>query len=177
MTEKTFVAFANFMSAMPSKQEWDERSSGLYALAMSDWSDDVVKAVTKAAVTRCNFRPSPFELRNIAFDIIFNGMDINRISNEIKSIILHQPLAMRAKKLEALVAINPDIEVVADVVKQAGGWLTIGSITPERFESVIQSALASVLNSNKYELLLTKPINDWTKQIGDYDGQKEKLLG
>lgn len=177
MTEKTFVAFANFMSAMPAKQEWDERSSGLYALAMSDWSDDVVKAVTKAAATRCNFRPSPFELRNIAFDIIFDGMDINRITNEIKSIILHKPLSMRASALETMVANNPTIRVVADVVKQAGGWLTLGTVSPERFESVIQSALVSVLNSNKYELLLTKPINDWAKHIGDSDGQKEKLLG
>ncbi len=177
MTEKTFVAFANFMSAMPAKQEWDERSSGLYALAMSDWSDDVVKAVTKAAATRCNFRPSPFELRNIAFDIIFDGMDINRITNEIKSIILHKPLSMRASALETMVTNNPTIRVVADVVKQAGGWLTLGTVSPERFESVIQSALVSVLNSNKYELLLTKPINDWAKHIGDSDGQKEKLLG
>lgn len=177
MTEKTFVAFANFMSAMPAKQEWDERSSGLYALAMSDWSDDVVKAVTKAAATRCNFRPSPFELRNIAFDIIFDGMDINRITNEIKSIILHTPLSMRASTLETMVTNNPTIRVVADVVKQAGGWWTLGTVSPERFESVIQSALVSVLNSNKYELLLTKPINDWAKHIGDSDGQKEKLLG
>jgi hypothetical protein len=162
---------------MPAKQEWDERSSGLYALAMSDWSDDVVKAVTKAAATRCNFRPSPFELRNIAFDIIFDGMDINRITNEIKSIILHKPLSMRASALETMVTNNPTIRVVADVVKQAGGWLTLGTVSPERFESVIQSALVSVLNSNKYELLLTKPINDWAKHIGDSDGQKEKLLG
>lgn len=177
MTEKTFVAFANFMSAMPAKQEWDERSSGLYALAMSDWSDDVVKAVTKAAATRCNFRPSPYELRNIAFDIIFDGMDINRITNEIKSIILHKPLSMRASALETMVANNPTIRVVADVVKQAGGWLTLGTVNPERFESVIQSALVSVLNSSKYELLLTKPMNEWAKHIGDSDGQKEKLLG
>jgi hypothetical protein len=177
VNDQTFVVFANFMSAMPGKQDWDERSSALYAMAMSDWSDDVVKMVTKASATRFNFRPTPFELRTLALNLILDGYDLNRIVNEIKSIILHMPLHRRQSHLQSLILKDSKYNLVADVVKQSGGWLTIGSIQPERFESVIQSSLVSVLNSSKYELLLTKPTDEWVKHIGDYDGQKEKLLG
>ena len=158
MNERTFAVVANILSAMPSQQQWDDRVSMVYAIAMKKWDDELTqKAVMKCLMTK-RWRPTPSELREVALEMKRVFVPGPTAYEQVKHIVLYHPPSERQQAAEKLVKqgkVSPGVPVA---VSNLGGWSRIGSMTEEQLADAMDTAITRVVDDPQLDAVLETPL-------------------
>lgn len=172
MTERIFAVVANILSAMPSQQPWDDRTSAVYAIAMKKWDDELTqKAVMKCLMTK-RWRPTPSEIREVALEMKRVFVPGPTAYEQVKHIVLYHPVNERQEAAEKLVKQGKISAGVPIAVANLGGWGRIGSMTEDQLADAMNTAITRVTDDPQLDVVLeTPPIalggNNTIRMIGE----------
>lgn len=159
MNERTFAVVANILSAMPSQQPWDDRTSTVYALAMKKWDDELTqKAVMKCLMTK-RWRPTPSEIREVALGMKRVFVPGPTAYEQVKHIVLYYPPHERKEATEKLVRQGKVAAGVPVAVANLGGWGRVGSMTEDTLAEAMDSAITKVADDPQLDVVLETPMN------------------
>jgi|DEB19_MinimDraft_3_1074340.scaffolds.fasta_scaffold62782_3 hypothetical protein len=158
MNERTFAVVANILSAMPSQQPWDDRTSTVYALAMKKWDDELTqKAVMKCLMTK-RWRPTPSEIREVALGMKRVFVPGPTAYQQVKHIVLHYPANERKAATEKLVQQGKISAGVPVAVANLGGWSRVGSMPEDHLAEAVDNAITKIADDPNLDVVLESPM-------------------
>lgn len=158
MNERTFAVVANILSAMPSSQPWDDRTSAVYAIAMQKWDDGLTeKAVMKCLMTK-KWRPTPAEIREVALQIKRVTVPGPTAHEQIRHIVIRYSPEERSAVADRLVKQGKISPSVPYLVSQLGGWRSVGSMTEDGLAKEIASKMDGMTEDPALDEVLETPL-------------------
>lgn len=159
MNKATFAGVCTILSTLPSQTKWEDASASVYLAIMKEWDDRVVGATMRHVLLRCEFRPTVAEINKIAMSLFSD------IPTDGQAILYIQRVITRwaSNRDEHAHDIHP---VLPLIVKQAGGWTSIGMSDNYSAHSRVKDAYDYVMATHNFEHYLTNPVeNDKTRQL------------
>lgn len=158
MNERTFAVVANILSAMPSQQPWDDRTSAVYAIAMKKWDDELTqKAVMKCLMTK-RWRPTPAEIREVALGMKKVFVPGPTAYEQVKHVVLWHPPHERAEAAEKLVKQGKISPLIPVAVSNLGGWKHAGQMTEDKLAEAMNDVVQRVSDSPELDVVLETPL-------------------
>lgn len=168
MREDTFRTVSNLLAVMPAQVPWDERVAVMYAYALNDWDDSIVEYAVKKALTTCNFRPTPAELRKIAMQLIAPQLSAMQIHGKISEFITRVHPSQRTMFTDKMIEQGKMNPIIREVVDKLGGWREVGVRSSEDNLRLIEKIHGECYDALNFDELLATP-PDGLKSIGSGD--------
>jgi hypothetical protein len=126
---------------------------------MKEWDDRVVGATMRHVLLRCEFRPTVAEINKIAMSLFSDIPTSSQAALDISRVITR----WASDRDEHARDIHP---VLPLIVKQAGGWASIGMSDSQSTLYKISDAYKDVMATHNFEHYLTNPVeNDRTRSL------------